>query len=97
MKKTSFKLMLATVCALLASAIMNQTNAQQKAWSGNTNGFGIDSLNNPSTVTWTLSQGPGTGVSANAVGEERALELLPCGLILHPMPLNMIPFRRLKP
>ena len=68
MKKTSFKLMLATVCVLLASAFMNQTNAQQKAWSGNNNGFGIDSLNNPSTVTWDLTQGPGTGLSANAVG-----------------------------
>jgi hypothetical protein len=68
MKTTSIKLMLATVCVLLLSALMNQINAQQKAWSGNNNGFGIDSLNNPSTVSWTLTQGAGTGVSTNAVG-----------------------------
>lgn len=68
MKTTSIKLIVAAVCVLLASAFMNQTNAQQKAWSGNNNGFGVDSLNNPSTVSWTISQGAGTGVSTNAVG-----------------------------
>ncbi len=68
MKKSTINF--ATLVAGLVMFLANTSlvMAQQKAWSGNNNSFGIDSLNNPSTISWTLTNGAGTGVSTNAVG-----------------------------